>query len=146
MHHSTPIFPHVPAQLTGQALVSQAGLGVLTSFLNALDFRRLCEDRLSQFVPATAIHRSGKMIADLAIMLAAGGEEVTDIDQLRSSPGLHGPVAFRSHDQPVYEPDQGPTLRVPIRVRYHAPHLTLPGFGPQPDPATLLLEPPSRTH
>ena len=93
MHQSTPIFPHVPTQLTGQTLVSQAGLGVLTSFLNALDFRRLCEDRFSQFAPATAVHRPGKMIADLAIMLAAGGEQVTDVDQLSSSPGLFGPVA-----------------------------------------------------
>ena len=93
MHQSTPIFPHVPAQLTNQALVSQAGLGVLTSFLNALDFRRLCEDRFSQFVPATAVHRPGKMIADLAIMLSAGGEQVTDIDQLSSSQGLFGTVA-----------------------------------------------------
>ncbi|MCW4464207.1 IS1380 family transposase [Glutamicibacter sp. MNS18] len=93
MHQSTRVFPHVPTELTGQALVSQAGLGVLTSFLNALDFRQLCEDRFSQFVPATAIHRPGKMIADLAIMLAAWGEQVTDIDQLSSSPGLFGPVA-----------------------------------------------------
>lgn len=93
MHHSTRVFPHVPAQLTGQTLVSHAGLGVLASFLNALDFRRLCEDRFAQFVPTTAVHRPGKMIADLAIMLAAGGEQVTDIDQLRAAPGLFGPVA-----------------------------------------------------
>lgn len=73
--------------------MSQAGLGVLTSFLNALSFRRLCEDRFSQFVPATAVHRPGKMMADLAIMLSAGGEQVTDIDQLSSSQGLFGTVA-----------------------------------------------------
>lgn len=129
MHQSTPIFPHVPTQLTGQALVSQAGLGVLTSFLNVLDFRRLCEDRFSQFVPATATHRPGKMIADLAIMLAAGGEQVTDIDQLSSSPGLFGPVASeatisrmmaRIKDQPAVVDYAFATMHRTLRSRVWA--------------------------
>ena len=93
MHNSTPVFPSVPASLTGQALVSHAGLGVLTSFLNALGFRKLCEDRFSQFVPATAVHRPGRILGSLAVMLAAGGEQVTDVDQLRAAPALFGAVA-----------------------------------------------------
>lgn len=93
MNHSTHVFPALPTQLTGQALVSHAGLSVLTSFLNALDFRQLREDRLSQFVPATATHRPGKILGALALSLAAGGEQATDIDQLRAAPELFGPVA-----------------------------------------------------
>ena len=40
--------------MTGQSLVSHAGLNVVTSFVDALGFRGLCEDRLGQFVPAGA--------------------------------------------------------------------------------------------
>ena len=58
---------------TNQALVSHAGLTTLSDLLNALGFRKLCDNRLSQFVPALAVHRPGKMIADLSLMLAAGG-------------------------------------------------------------------------
>ncbi|PQZ98700.1 IS1380 family transposase [Arthrobacter sp. MYb224] len=93
MNHSTQVFPAIPTQLTGQTLVSHAGLSVLTSFLNAVDFRRVCEDRFSQFVPATATHRPGNILGALALSLAAGGEQATDIDQLRAAPELFGSVA-----------------------------------------------------
>ena len=93
MNHYTPVFPALSTQLTGQSLVSHAGLSVLTSFLNAVGFRQLCEDRFSQFVPAAATHRPGKILGALALSLAAGGEQATDIDQLRAAPGLFGPVA-----------------------------------------------------
>ena len=93
MNHSTHVSPALPTQLTGQALVPRAGLSVLTNFLNAVDFRRLCENRFSQFVPATATHRPGKILGNLALSLAAGGQQATDIDQLRAAPELFGPVA-----------------------------------------------------
>ncbi|MGP5699954.1 IS1380 family transposase [Glutamicibacter arilaitensis] len=93
MNHSTHVFPALPTQLTGQTLVSHAGLSVLTGFLNAVGFRALCEDRFSQFVPAAATHRPGKILGALALSLAAGGEQAADIDQLRVAPGLFGPVA-----------------------------------------------------
>ncbi|GAA2943840.1 IS1380-like element ISAar32 family transposase [Glutamicibacter bergerei] len=93
MNHSTHVFPALSTQLTGQSLVSHTGLSVLTSFLNALDFRSLCEDRFSQFVPATATDRPGKILGALALSLAAGGEQATDIDQLRTAPELFGSVA-----------------------------------------------------
>ena len=93
MNNFTAVFPVIPASLTAQALVSHAGLGMLASFLNALGFRKLCEDRFSQFVPAMAGHRPGKILGSLALMLASGGEQVTDVDQLRAAPALFGSVA-----------------------------------------------------
>ena len=93
MNNSTAVFPVIPASLSAQALVSHAGLGALASFLNALGFRKLCEDRFSQFVPAMAGHRPGKILGSLALMLAGGGEQVTDVDQLRAAPALFGSVA-----------------------------------------------------
>jgi hypothetical protein len=90
MHHSTPVFPSVPVIFSGQSLISHAGVKVLTGFMDALGFGRLCEDRLGQFVPSGARHRSGKLLGSLAAMLAAGGEHASDLDILRSSPGVFG--------------------------------------------------------
>lgn len=92
MLNDTQIFPSVPASLTGQSLVSHAGLNVLTSFLDATGFGALCEDRFSQFVPERAVHRPGRILGSLAVMLAGGGEHVSDLDVLRNSPGLFGQV------------------------------------------------------
>lgn len=90
MQHSIPVFPSVPVTFTGQSLISHAGVTVLTGFVDALGFGRLCEERLGQFVRSGARHRSGKLFGSLAAMLAAGGEHAPDLDILRSSPGAFG--------------------------------------------------------
>jgi len=76
----------------GQSLVSHAGLNVVTSFVDALGFRGLCEDRLGQFVPAGARHRPAGILGSLAVMLAGGGEHVSDLDSLRAGAGVFGQV------------------------------------------------------
>ncbi|MDP9696801.1 UNVERIFIED_ORG: hypothetical protein J2X79_004384 [Arthrobacter globiformis] len=92
MSKNTGVFPSIPVAGTGQSLVSHAGLNVVTSFVDALGFRGLCEDRLGQFVPSGARHRPGSLLGSLGVMLAAGGEHVTALDILRASPGLFGQV------------------------------------------------------
>ena len=93
MLKNTGVFPAVPVATTGQRLISHAGLSVLTSFVDALGFRELCEDRLGQFVKARAQYRPGPILGSLALVLAGGGEHVSDLDLLRSSPGVFGQVA-----------------------------------------------------
>ena len=66
---------------------------MVTSFVDALGFRGLCEDRLGQFVPAGARHRPGTILGSLAVMLAGGGEHVSDLDILRTGAGVFGNVA-----------------------------------------------------
>ncbi|MET3350352.1 UNVERIFIED_ORG: hypothetical protein ABID57_002042, partial [Arthrobacter sp. UYEF1] len=70
MPQSTKVFPSVPVTFTGQSLVSHAGARILTSFIDALGFWDLCEDRLGQFAPAMASHRPGRLLGSLAVMLA----------------------------------------------------------------------------
>ena len=60
--------------------------------MDATGFGPLCEERLSQFVPDKAFHRPGRILGSLAVMLAGGGEHVSDLDVLRNSPGLFGRV------------------------------------------------------
>lgn len=93
MHKSTHVFPPVPVDFTGQSLISHAGTKILTGFIDALEFKDLCEDRLRQFTPPGAVHRPGHLVARLAVMLCAGGEYVSDLDMFRTQPGLFGPVA-----------------------------------------------------
>ena len=90
MQKYSRMFPSVPVSFTGQSLISHSGVSVLTGFMNALGFGRLCEERLGQFVPSGARHRPGRLVGSLAAMLAAGGEHASDLDMLRSSPGVFG--------------------------------------------------------
>src|SRR5699024_7406214 len=92
MHHSTDVFPRTLVQITGQDLVSHAGVNPLASFMDALGIKHLGEECLGQFVPGGARHRPGAMIASLVAMLAAGGEHVSDLDMLRTSPKVFGTV------------------------------------------------------
>ncbi|GAB3543909.1 IS1380 family transposase [Arthrobacter tecti] len=93
MSKSTRVFPSLPVATTEQSLVSHAGLNVVTSLIDALGIRDLCEDRLGQFVPSGARHRPGTILGSLAVMLAGGGEHVSDLDILRTSAGVFGNVA-----------------------------------------------------
>lgn len=92
MHHSTDVFPRTLVQITGQDLVSHAGVKPLASFMDALGIKSLGENHLGQFVPDGARHGPGAMIASLMAMLAAGGEHVSDLDMLRTSPKAFGTI------------------------------------------------------
>src|SRR5699024_8439939 len=92
MHHSTAVFPRTLVQITGQDLVSHAGVKPLASFMDALGIKHLGEEHLAGFVPGGARHRPGALIASLMAMLAAGGEHVSDLDMLRTSPKVFGAV------------------------------------------------------
>ncbi len=110
MSKITGVFPSLPVATTEQSLVSHAGLNVVTSFVDALGFRGLCEDRLGQFVPSGARHRPGTILGSLAVMLAGGGEHVSDLDILRTGAGVFGKVASnatisRFFERTVTNPD-----------------------------------------
>jgi len=110
MSKITGVFPSLPVATTDQSLVSHAGLNVVTSFVDALGFRGLCEDRLGQFVPSGARHRPGTILGSLAVMLAGGGEHVSDLDILRTGTGAFGNVASnatisRFFERTVTNPD-----------------------------------------
>ncbi|MBG6182067.1 IS1380 family transposase [Arthrobacter sp. CAN_A1] len=104
------VFPSLPVAFTGQSLISHAGTQLVSSFIDALGFRELCEDRLGQFTPAGARHRPGTLLGQLALMLAAGGEHVSDLDMFRTQAGVFGTVASnatvsRFFDRTAANPD-----------------------------------------
>jgi hypothetical protein len=74
-------------------MVSQAGALLLTQVLHVTGLRRRLSEGLERWRPARAIHDPGKIIADMAVALALGGDCLADVAVLREQPVLFGPVA-----------------------------------------------------
>ena len=119
MLNDTRVFPAAPAAPTGQSLISHAGLGTVTSFLDATGFGALAEEHFSQFVPEQATHRPGRILGCLATMLAGGGEHVSDVDVLRSNATVSRFVE-RATEAPEAFEDGFTTLMRTMRARIWA--------------------------
>ena len=77
----------------GTGIVSQAGGLLLTQTLRATGLDRSLPAALERWRPARAVHGPGKIITDLAVALALGGDCLADVAMLRAQPELFGPVA-----------------------------------------------------
>jgi hypothetical protein len=77
----------------GSGIVCQAGGLLLMEALRVTGLDRGLSRALARWRPARAVHDPGKVVADLAVMLALGGDCLADIAVLRSSPEVFGPVA-----------------------------------------------------
>jgi hypothetical protein len=73
--------------------VSQAGGVLLTQTLRVTGLGRGLSAALERWRPGRAVHDPGKIVADLAVALALGGDCLADIGLLRAEPELFGPVA-----------------------------------------------------
>jgi len=77
----------------GTGIVSQAGGLLLTRTLRATGLDRGLDTALERWRPARAVHSPGKIITDLAVAVALGGDCLADVAILRAQPELAGPVA-----------------------------------------------------
>ena len=82
-------------QLRGQApgLVSQAGVELLYRTAAASGLETALTTQLAGFGRARSAHDPGKIVMDLVVTLAAGGDCPADTAMLRGGHGLFGPVA-----------------------------------------------------
>ena len=80
-------------KLGGSAQVGHVGLWMLGSFADRL---RVGEVLSEAFGASGVVHDRGRLMVHLMLMLAGGGEACTDIETLRSEPGLFGEVASDS--------------------------------------------------
>jgi hypothetical protein len=78
----------------GTGIVSQAGGLLLTRTLRATGLDRGLDTALERWRPARAVHSPGKIITDLAVAAALGGDCLADVAILRAQPELAGPVAY----------------------------------------------------
>jgi len=77
----------------GSGIVSQAGGLLLARTLQVTGMDRGLSAGLGRWRPGRAVHDPGKIVADLVMALALGGDCLADVAMLRAQPQLFGPVA-----------------------------------------------------
>ena len=73
--------------------MSLAGASLLTTTARVLGLDRALSKQLSAWTPFGATHDTGKIVLDVAVALAVGGDCPADIAVLRGQPRLFGTVA-----------------------------------------------------
>ena len=87
--------PRVGFEVTadGEGLVAHAGAALLVGLADRLGLPAELDRWAGRGQPDRARHRAGKVLTDLAVMLADGGDCLSDLAALRDQPGLFGAVA-----------------------------------------------------
>jgi hypothetical protein len=93
MRKSTGLYPPVRVDATGKRVVSHAGSVVLALTADKVGLGRELSAALAPWRKPMAVHDPGKVLLDLAISLAIGGDCLADIAQLRAEPAVFGHVA-----------------------------------------------------
>jgi hypothetical protein len=87
------LYPRVQADTFGAGVVSQSGGVALIETVRAAGLDRALGGALARWRKPMAMHDPGKVITDLAVALALGGDCLADIALLRAEPAVLGPVA-----------------------------------------------------
>jgi Transposase DDE domain group 1 len=85
--------PWLPVMVGGESLVSHAGGSLLVATARGAGLSRELSRRLRPWRRPWAIHDSCKIVLDLAVAVALGGDCAADIAVLRAQPGVFGLVA-----------------------------------------------------
>jgi hypothetical protein len=85
--------PKIAVSADGKGLVSQAGAVLLAEAARVTGLGEGLSSGLARWRAPRAVHDPGKIIADLVVTLALGGDCLADIAVLRVQPELAGPVA-----------------------------------------------------
>ena len=85
--------PKITVSADGKGIVSQAGALLLAETLRVTGLGEGLSAGLARWRAPRAVHDPGKIIGDLAMTLALGGDCLADIAVLRAQPDLAGPVA-----------------------------------------------------
>jgi len=115
MRDGRPVTVEVTAD--GAGLVSHAGSALLAQVADKVGLTKGLSLRLAVLKQRRRGHDPGRVIRDLAVMLADGGECVSDLGVVRDQEALFGPVAsdstaFRVVDRVASEPGLLDALRV----------------------------------
>src|SRR5215211_6575443 len=100
----------------GAGLVSHAGSALLAQVADKLGLTKALSVRLGAIKRRRRGHDPGRVLRDLAVMLAGGGECVSDLGAVRDQQALFGPVAsdstaFRVIDRVAADPGLLDALR-----------------------------------
>jgi hypothetical protein len=90
---NTARHPKITVSADGKGLVSQAGALLLAESVRVTGLGDALTAGLARWRAPRAVHDPGKILTDLAVTLALGGDCLADIAVLRCQPELAGPVA-----------------------------------------------------
>ena len=94
--HATRTRPSVEVSADGVGVVSHVGARLLADVADATTFTaQLSAVFAGRTAPQTA-HDPGRVLVDVAVMLAHGGEAISEIATLADQPEVFGPVASDS--------------------------------------------------
>ncbi len=93
MGKSTSWYPSLAVGATGRGAVSHAGAITLARTASRIGLVDALSGGLQPWRKPLASHDPGKIICDLAISVALGGDCLADLAVLRGQPGVFGPVA-----------------------------------------------------
>jgi Transposase DDE domain group 1 len=85
--------PKITVSADGRGLVSQAGTLLLAEAARVTGLGPGLSGALARWRAPRAVHDPGKILADLVMTLALGGDCLADVAVLRACPELAGPVA-----------------------------------------------------
>ena len=93
MKKTTGSYPRLAVDAKGGSAVGQAGGLLLTSTIRAAGLDAGLSAALAPWRPASATHDPAKVVLDLALTLALGGDTCSDLAVVRAEPAVFGPVA-----------------------------------------------------
>jgi hypothetical protein len=85
--------PRVQVSADGRGVVSHVGTRLLADVAAAAGLPEALDATAGVRRRRRSVHAPGQVLCDLAVLLADGGETITDLAVLRDQPGLFGPVA-----------------------------------------------------
>jgi hypothetical protein len=77
----------------GESLISSSGLSLLAQTASASGLSGALSSGLARWRRPTAVHDPGKVVLDLVLAIAAGGDCLADVSLVRAQPELFGQVA-----------------------------------------------------
>ena len=93
MKKAIGFYPCPDLDTAATTVVSYAGTRLLTETIGKVGLDRALSRVLEPWRPRLAVHDPAKVLLDLALALAVGGDCLADIALLRAEPALFGPVA-----------------------------------------------------
>lgn len=91
--NTTRLYPRLHIDHAQVGAVSQAGGVLLTETIRVSGIDQALSGALARWKKPFARHDPAKVCLDLAVTLALGGDALSDIDVVRSEPGVYGQVA-----------------------------------------------------
>lgn len=93
MTHSIGSYPRVRVRDDGRQVVSQAGSVLLVETVRKTGLDQVISRALAPWRKPRAVHDPGKVLLDVALAVALGGDCLADVAMLRCEPAVFGPVA-----------------------------------------------------